>query len=96
MRNYDISNRGKPDERGVYRTRLETRLQIIEVFFDSILFGYTINEVSSRGSDKFHEHAIANYWILIDMIIMFLNQLFSYLSQVLAIKQEIEVNMNTL
>ena len=86
IRAFDIAKRGQPDERGVYRTRLETRLQIVEVFVDSVLFGYVINELKNRGYDKFHDNSVETYWILIDLIIMGLNQLFAYISQVLAIK----------
>ena len=74
----DIAKNGKPDKNGVYRAPFEQSLQILEIFFDSILFGYTINHMRKMSEAQFNRQPYYTYWIIIDMIIMFLTQFYNY------------------
>ena len=45
FRNWDIERNGKMDVNGIVRAPTESMLANIEVFFDSIIFGYTVNHM---------------------------------------------------
>ena len=70
-RKYDIGKNGMIDINGVLRAQNESLLANLEIFFDCILFGYTIKLMYDQDIDDFHYNAYQTYWLIIDMIIMF-------------------------
>ena len=87
---------GIPDIRGVYRAPLEEKLQIIEIFVDSILLGYTVKGIRNMSYHEFHEHAFLSYWIIIDLTIMFMTQVYNYFTSVTCQETEIIKNVCSL
>ena len=51
FRNWDIERNGQMDVNGIYRAPTESMLANIEVFFDSIIFGYTVNHMFNTSRE---------------------------------------------
>jgi hypothetical protein len=60
------------DVNGIYRAPTEMMLSNVEVFFDSIIFGYTVNHMFSTSREQFNARPYNVFWILIDCLLMFL------------------------
>ena len=96
FREYDIRKNGKIDINGVLRAPRESLLANFEIFFDCILFGYTIKLMYDQDMDDFHYNAYQTYWIIIDMIIMFCTQPYIVMCQKFQVNGEITKNLYSL
>lgn len=96
FRNYDIGKNGRIDINGVLRAPRESLLASLEIFFDCILFGYTIKLMLDQDIDDFHYNAYQTYWLIIDMIIMFCTQPYIVMCQKFQVKSEITKNIYSL
>ena len=79
-RKWEIEKYGQMDLNGIYRAPKEYVMQVIEIFIDCIIFGYSINSLMKSDYESFHrEVPIIHYWILIDCILMFFTIFYVYL-----------------
>ena len=94
-RSKDIELNGQIDINGVKRAKTELFLFNIQFFFACIIIGFTINHfLEEDHSSKFHhrDEVLKNYWIVIDVIIVFLSQ--TYISAGLYMKVDGEIIKN--
>jgi hypothetical protein len=94
-RAYDIIQNGQIDINGIKRAPMESFIGLIQFFISCILIGFTINHYFDPENQKSFNHyttVLQNYWIIIDMIIVFLSQ--SYISTSLYMKVNGEVAKN--
>ena len=76
----DLRLHGKPDVNGVLSAKYEKMLASVEQFFDCILTGYIIRHLYMSRDSTFIEQPYITFWIMIDIIIMFLSLGFNYMS----------------
>ena len=53
FRNYDITAHGKVDRFGVLRGTAESILQVFEVFYDCVIFGYVLKHMLVMTEEEF-------------------------------------------
>ena len=54
FRRWEIRRNGTADVYGIYRAPYETMLQILEIFIDSMLFGYILKHMLILTHKEFH------------------------------------------
>jgi len=75
FREYDIKKNGKIDINGIKRAPNESIIGNVQFFIGCIIIGFTINHyIADENSSTYndHEEVVLNYWITIDIIILFL------------------------
>jgi len=96
-RDWEIEMKGKPNKWGIEQAPIETILRFFEIIFDFGLFvwiGFTL--FSDETTEQFHNMPLINYWLIIDMFIMFLTLPYTYLSKFMMLNGEITKNVFTL
>ena len=96
FRDYEIKKRGKPNKYGIESAPMEFRLRVLEVIADLIIFIFILNHFTSLNTEQFNDLPLLNYWMLVDMIIMFLTLPYTYMSRLMMITGEIIKNIFTL
>ena len=96
FRDFEIKKNGKPNKYGIESAPIEFRLRVIEVIADLIIFIFILNHFTSLNQEQFNDLPLLNYWMLVDMIIMFLTLPYTYMSRLMMITGEIIKNIFTL
>ena len=96
FRDWEQSKYGKPNKYGIVSAKWEFRLKIFEVLLDLAIFIMIMVHFSRMDYIHFHDIPFLNYWIVVDMIIMFLTLPYTYVSRLMMITGEIIKNMFTL
>ena len=96
FRDYEIKRHGKPNKYGIESAPIEFRLRCLEVIGDLIIFIFILNHFTSLNEQQFNNLPLLNYWMLVDMIIMFLTLPYTYMSRLMMITGEIIKNIFTL
>ena len=73
FRVYDISKNGKIDMNGIKRAPVESLVGNIQFFFACLLIGFAIKHFIENPNIHKLDEVYQNYWIIIDLMIMFLN-----------------------
>ena len=95
-RKRDIRLNGKPDANGIHSAKNEKILQLIEIFVDCALIGYVIRQMLIDKEHAFTKQTFFSYWILIDVIIMFLGLGYNYINLLFRTRQETIKNVYSL
>tara|TARA_B110000285_G_C15009761_1_gene555790 strand:+ start:731 stop:1069 length:339 start_codon:yes stop_codon:yes gene_type:complete len=95
-RDYEIKKKGKPNKYGIESAPIEFRMRIIEVLADLVIFIFILNHFTALDRVQFNDLPLLNYWMLVDMIIMFLTLPYTYMSRLMMITGEIIKNIFTL
>mmetsp|Transcript_39558 Transcript_39558/g.60445 ORF Transcript_39558/g.60445 Transcript_39558/m.60445 type:complete len:423 (-) Transcript_39558:1026-2294(-) len=96
FRNYELKKVGQPNKYGIDSAPIESKLRFIEVAIDFLIFALIILHMVSMTSDQMHDVPLLSYWILVDMIIMFLTLPYVYISQLIMLSGEVTKNIFTL
>lgn len=96
FRDWEQSKYGKPNKYGITSAKWEFRLKVFEVILDITIFIMILVHFSKMDALHFHDIPFLNYWIVVDMIIMFLTLPYTYVSRLMMITGEIIKNMFTL
>jgi hypothetical protein len=75
---------------------LESKLRIVEIFFDVLVFVLTISHILSMNEDQLQDMPFLNLWLIIDTVIMFLTLPYTFFSQFVMVEGEITKNLFTL
>ena len=76
FRSKDIELNGQIDINGVKRAKTELYLYNVQFFIACIIIGFTINHyLEEEHSSRFHhsDEVLKNYWVVIDVVIVFLS-----------------------
>ena len=93
---YEIKREGQLDVYGVKRARKEQLLKNFQIFFDCILFGFTMDFLLTGGLQAFQDNPYANFWIMFDSFVTISILGYVYVSQLMMIKGEVTKNLYTL
>jgi hypothetical protein len=96
FRDYDIQRNGVANRFGIETAPKESALRYIEIIFDFGLFVVIFMHLREQTSEQFASSPFLNYWLMIDMIIMFLTLPYTYFSKVMMLTGEITKNIFTL
>jgi len=98
-RSYDIDKNGQIDINGVKRATTELFIGNIQFFIACIIIGFSINHfMQDEPYSSFHKHeyVLQNYWIIIDMVILFLAQSYISISLYMKVSGEVVKNLYSL
>jgi len=71
-------------------------LKIFEVVVDLAIIIMFLVHFKDMTSEEFHDLSLLNYWIVVDLILMFFTLPYTYLSQIFMVTGEIIKNVYTL
>jgi len=95
FRNYELKKSGQPNKYGIEQAPCESRLRFIEIAVDFIIFALIIIHMIKMPKDHLYTVPLLTYWILVDMIIMFLTLPYVYVSQLIMLSGEVTKNIFT-
>lgn len=81
---------------GIKRAPKETFMGNVQFFIDCLIIGFAIKHFIENPDIHVQGGVYQNYWIIIDMIIMFLNQTYISLSLYMKVNGEIIKNIYSL
>jgi hypothetical protein len=93
---WDIYKNGKIDINGIKRAPVETLVGNIQFFVVCLLLGFAIKHFMIVNDFHALNQVFTNYWILIDLMIMFLYQTYISLSLYMKVNGEIIKNIYSL
>lgn len=96
FRSWEQEKYGKPNKYGIVSAKWEFRLKIFQLAIDLVIFVLILVHYSRMEAIHFHDLPLLNYWITVDMIIMFMTLPYTYVSRLMMITGEIIKNMFTL
>ena len=98
-RSYDIDKNGKIDINGVKRAPNELLIGNVQFFISCIIIGFAVNHfLRDDSKQNFHnpDFVLQNYWIIIDIFIVFLAQVFISISLYMKVSGEVVKNLYSL
>ena len=79
FKKYDLSKNGQPDSHGIIRAPRESFIKTILICLDMVMFGYIVHQLWLKSYNEFHDESYLNYWIMIDILIMFFAHAYNYM-----------------
>lgn len=96
FREWEISKYGQTNKFGIEYAPKEFCLRIFEILADFAIFVVTVIHFSNISEEEMRDAPLLYYWIIIDMIIMFLTLPYTYMSKLMMLTGEIAKNVFTL
>lgn len=72
IRTSELTHGGTPNKYGIESAPIESKLRWVEVIVDMTIFGVTLYHLATLTKAQLHDQPFINYWIIVDMTIMFL------------------------
>ena len=95
-RTYELKRYGKPNTLGIETAPCESRLKMFEIVIDFIIIVVVLVHFVKAGKEAFNDNPLNNFWILTDLIIMFISLPYTYMVQLIMVYGEINKNIFTL
>lgn len=96
FREWEISHYGQTNKFGIEYAPKEFCLRIFEILADFGIFIFTVIHFTNITNNELSDAPLLYYWIIIDMIIMFLTLPYTYMSKLMMLTGEIAKNVFTL
>ena len=94
---YELNKCGVIDgQSGIKSAPCESRLVYVEICMDFIIFVIFIIHFFLSGNDEFNNCPLNNFFIMIDVIIMFVSLPYSYVVDRILVSSEVTKNVFTL
>lgn len=95
-RNWELKRHGTPNTLGIETAPCESRLKMFEIIADFVIIVVVLIHFLKAGKDAFNDNPLNNFWILTDLVIMFISLPYTYMVQLIMVYGEINKNIFTL
>ena len=77
-RNWELKKRGTPTTLGIETAPCESRLKLLEIVADFVIIVVVLIHFIKAGTETFNDNPLNNFWILTDLIIMFISLIIDF------------------